>query len=58
MAACSEVKGLVGVKAHVKGISKAKIIHVPPGHVLEYNLKISGKVGGILTLHRKREYLT
>ena len=45
MAACSEVKGLVGVKAHVNGISKAKIIHVPPGHVLEYNLKISGKVG-------------
>jgi len=44
MAACSEVKGLVGVKAHVNGISKAKIIHVPPGHVLEYNLKISGKV--------------
>ena len=57
MAACSEVKGLVGIKAHVNGNSQAKIIHVPPGHVLEYNLKISGKVGEIY-IERENTYYT
>ena len=44
LAVCSEAKGLVGVKQHVNGISKDKIVPLLPGHIEEYNLKSDGKV--------------
>jgi len=44
LAVCSEAKGLTGVKAHVNGISKAKIVPVQPGHIEEYSLRTDGKV--------------
>jgi len=44
LAVCSEAKGLVGVKQHVNGISKEKIVPLLPGRIEEYNLKTDGKV--------------
>ena len=51
LAVCSEAKGLVGVKAHVNGISKAKIVPVQPGHIEEYDLKADGKVSSWFGYH-------